>query len=51
MNKVIKHFWLAGEKVMFEIHKRRYGFTHGACIPFLKKQGKNTKFRETEGSK
>ena len=36
MNRIIKKFLLAGDKLMPEMHLRLPGFTYSACRPFIK---------------
>ena len=43
MNEINNKSLLAGDKFIPEIHLRHPGFTHSACGPFTKKQGKNIK--------
>ena len=43
MNEIVNKFLLAGEKFMPEMHLKQPGFTYSICVPFIKKQRKNTK--------
>ena len=43
MNKKVNKFLLAEDKFKSEIYLRKFGFTYSACVPFTKKQRKNTK--------
>ena len=47
MNKIIKKFLLADDKIMPEQHLKQPGFTYGACVPFTKHRERIKIFRKT----
>ena len=44
-------FLLAEDKIMPEMHLKQPGVTYSACGPFIKKQERIEKFKETEDTK
>ena len=51
MNKIIKKFFLAGDKFITELHFRQPGFIYRACRPFTKNKERIQKFKETGDSR
>ena len=51
MIKIIKIFWLTGDKFMPELNLKQSGFTYSACGPFIKHCERIWKFRETSNIK
>ena len=47
MNKIIKKFLLADDKIIPEQHLKQRGFTYGACVPFTKHRERIKIFRKT----
>ena len=47
MNKIIKNFFLIGEKLMPELHLKHPGFTYSGCEPFTNYRGRIKKLRKT----
>ena len=47
MNEIVKKFWLAGDKLMPEMHLKQPGFTYSACGPFTKNKERIEKFMQT----
>ena len=51
MNEKVNKFWLAGEKVMPDLHVRQTGFTYSAYGPFTKIKERIKKNKETGDSR
>ena len=47
MNNIINKFWLAGDKLMPEIHLRQPQFVYSACGPFTRHEERIKKFKQT----
>ena len=47
MNKIVRRFFLTGDKFIPDLHLRQPGFTSSACGPYTKYCEKIKKFRET----
>ena len=51
MNEIANKFFLAGGKLMSEMHLRQPGFTYSAYGPFTKNKERIQKFKETGDSR
>ena len=51
MNDINNKFFLAGDKLMPEMHLRQHGFTYRACGPFTKNKERIQKFKQTGDSR
>ena len=51
MNKIIKEFLLAEDKIMLDLHLKQPGFTYSACEPFTKHRQRIQKYRKTSNLK
>ena len=51
MNQTMHKFFLAGDKVMSEMHLRQAGCTYSPCRNFSKNKERIQKFKETGDSK
>ena len=49
-NKIINHFFVTGDKFIFEIHLKQHEFTYSACGLFTENKERIQKFKETGDS-
>ena len=51
MNAIVNNLFLAGDKIMPQMHLKQAEFTYVACGPFTKNKGRIEKFKETRDSR
>ena len=51
MNEIINKYFLAGDKLMPELHLIEPGFTYSACGPFTKSKERTQNFKEAGDSR
>ena len=51
MNKIVNKCFLAGDKLMPEMHLKQPGFTYSACGPFAKNKERIQEFKEVGDSR